>query len=360
MKRLLVLGATGSIGTTCLNAFRSSLMGDTVIAGLIAFNDSAIYALGTEFSVPVFLSENKTEEDIRVFISSVSPDIALNGVSGIAGLRYSDLLIDMGIDIALANKESVVLGGRFLLGKAERMGISIIPVDSEHSAIWHLLKGHKAERFIITASGGPFRDRKDMSGITVDEALNHPTWKMGRKITIDSATLANKALEVIEASYLFSFPPENIAVTVHKESIIHSMIESPDGAVYALLSVPDMTLPIVSAITGEQSPAKLVRPLDFSSLSLTFEDWDRKRFPMLGLGYRALELGRSYPIAFAAADEKAVNAFLSGRIGFMDIPKVTEKVLDAGWDTEPSSLEIILEQTTEAGRKAEEAICSFT
>ena len=360
MKRLLVLGATGSIGTTCLNAFRSSLMGDTVIAGLIAFNDSAIYALGTEFSVPVFLSENKTEEDIRAFISSVSPDIALNGVSGIAGLRYSDLLIDMGIDIALANKESVVLGGRYLLGKAERMGISIIPVDSEHSAIWHLLKGHKAERLIITASGGPFRDRKDKSGITVDEALNHPTWKMGRKITIDSATLANKALEVIEASYLFSFPPENIAVTVHKESIIHSMIESPDGAVYALLSVPDMTLPIVSAITGEQSQAKLVRPLDFSSLSLTFEDWDRKRFPMLGLGYRALELGRSYPIAFAAADEKAVDAFLSRRIGFMDIPKVTEKVLDAGWDTEPASLEIILEQTTEAGRKAEEAICSFT
>ena len=356
MKRLLILGATGSIGTTCLNAFRSSLVSGIGIAGLVSSSNKSILSLGKEFYSPVFLAEGRSREEIRAFIESVSPDIALNGVSGIAGLLYSDLLVDMGIDIALANKESVVLGGRYLLDKAKRKGVRIIPVDSEHSAIHALLAGRKAERLIITASGGPFRERKEMSGITVEEALSHPTWKMGRKITIDSATLANKALEVIEASYLFSFPPDRIDVTVHKESIVHSMIECSDGSVFALLSVPDMTLPIVSAITGE-SCGRLVRPLDFRNVTLTFEDWDRERFPMLSLGYSALESGGAFPIAFASADEIAVKAFLDGRIAFTDIPRIAEEVLGGDWTNVPSSMDEIISLSEEAAAKAEEA-CS--
>ena len=356
MKRLLILGATGSIGTTCLNAFRSSLVDGIEISGLVSSENRALYAIGKEFNAPVFLAGGKREDEIRGFIESVSPDIVLNGVSGIAGLIYSDILIDMGIDIALANKESVVLGGRFLLDKARKNGVRIIPVDSEHSAIYSLLQGHSAERLIITASGGPFREKRDMSSITVREALAHPTWKMGRKITIDSATLANKALEVIEASYLFSFPPERIDVTVHKESVVHSMIECADGSVFALLSVPDMTLPIISAITGG-SCKRLLRPLDFASLTLTFENWDRERFPMLSLGYSALGSGGAYPIAFASADEAAVNAFLDGRIGFTDIPRITEEVLSSDWNIAFSSTEEILSLSEKAGKMAEEA-CS--
>ncbi len=356
MRRLLVLGATGSIGTTCLRAYSEGLINDTVISGLVAGSNSEIDEIGKRFSSPVLLSSGKSREEIMSFISGLSPDIALNGISGIAGLMYTDILIDLGIDIALANKESIVLGGEYILEKARRKGVRIIPVDSEHSAIHNLLKGHKAERLIITASGGPFVDRNDMNGITVEEALNHPVWKMGPKITVDSATLANKALEVIEASCLFSFPPERIQVTVHRQSVIHSMIESPDGAVYALMSNPDMTLPIVSAINGGDVPPRLVSPLDLSSLTLTFEDWDRERFPMLSLGFEALREGGSYPAAFASADEVAVNAFLSGKIGFMDIPRVTERTMEEDWRCTAASVDEIMERADRAAAIAEE-IC---
>ena len=298
-------------------------------------------------------------------VADTEIDIVVTALVGYSGLAPTIRAINAGKKIALANKETLVVAGELITGMLKDSVSELIPVDSEHSAIFQCLVGEdveSVEKLILTASGGPFRTMSvaEMSKVTKADALNHPNWKMGAKVTVDSASMMNKGFEMIEARWLFNIVPDRIEIVVHPQSIVHSMIESPDGAVYALLSVPDMTLPIVSAITGEQSSAKLVRPLDFSSLSLTFEDWDRKRFPMLGLGYRALELGRSYPIAFAAADEKAVDAFLSRRIGFMDIPKVTEKVLDAGWDTEPSSLEIILEMADKAGIKAEEAICSFT
>lgn len=351
MKRIAILGATGSIGTTCLNAIRSGKLDAKPVFLLSASSDIA--HLGAEFHATALRSSHSSRNEILDKLHSSSPDIVLNAVSGTAGLSYTMAAIGLGYDIALANKESLVLGGRLVMESAVERGVSIIPVDSEHSAIYSLLRGRRARKLIITASGGPFRDRMDLSTVTVEEALCHPTWKMGRKITIDSATLANKGQEVIEASVLFSFPPEAIEVTVHKESIVHSMIEMDDGAVYALLSRPDMTLPIVSAISGVDSGYDAVSPLSFSDLDLSFRSWDRDRFPMLSLAYEALRLGGSYAIAYAAADEVFVNAFLSGRIPFTTIGDNTKRIFAQDWSQTPSSIEDILEIEKKARREAE-------
>lgn len=351
MKRIAILGATGSIGTTCLNAIRSGKLDAEPVFLLSASSDIA--HLGSEFHATALRSSHSSRSEILDKLQSSSPDIVLNAVSGTAGLSYTMAAIDLGYDIALANKESLVLGGRLVMESAAERGVSIIPVDSEHSAIYSLLQGRRARKLIITASGGPFRDRMDLSSVTVEEALCHPTWKMGRKITIDSATLANKGQEVIEASVLFSFPPEAIDVTVHKESIVHSMIEMDDGAVYALLSRPDMTLPIVSAVSGVDSGYDAVSPLSFSDLDLSFRSWDCDRFPMLSLAYEALRLGGSYTIAYAAADEVFVNAFLSGRIPFTSIGENTKRIFTMDWSHTPSSIEDILEIEKKARIEAE-------
>ena len=355
MKRIAILGATGSIGTTCLNAIRSGKLDAEPVFLLSSTSDIA--HLGSEFHATALRSSHSSRSEILDKLQSSSPDIVLNAVSGTAGLSYTMEAIDLGYDIALANKESLVLGGRLVMESAAERGVSIIPVDSEHSAIYSLLRGRRARKLIITASGGPFRDRMDLSSVTVEEALCHPTWKMGRKITIDSATLANKGQEVIEASVLFSFPPEAIEVTVHKESIVHSMIEMEDGAVYALLSTPDMTLPIVSAIQGTDSGIGAVPPLSFSNLDLTFRDWNRERFPMLALAYEALDLGGSYTIAYAAADEVLVNQFLSGKIPFLAIGDVTRRVFEKDWSYKPRTLCEIL-GIEEKARRETEALCS--
>ena len=351
MKRIAILGATGSIGTTCLNAIRSGKLDAEPVFLLSSTSDIA--HLGAEFHATALRSSHSSRNEILDKLQSSSPDIVLNAVSGTAGLSYTMEAIDLGYDIALANKESLVLGGRLVMESAAERGVSIIPVDSEHSAIYSLLRGRRARKLIITASGGPFRDRMDLSSVTVEEALCHPTWKMGRKITIDSATLANKGQEVIEASVLFSFPPEAIEVTVHKESIVHSMIEMDDGAVYALLSRPDMTLPIVSAVSGVDSGYDAVSPLSFSDLDLSFRSWDRDRFPMLSLAYEALSLGGSYTIAYAAADEVFVNAFISGRIPFTSIGDNTKRIFTQDWSHTPSSIEDILEIEKKARIEAE-------
>ncbi len=344
MIRLLILGATGSIGTTCLNALRSGLAPEIRIAGLTASRSESLPALGEEFSAPVSYLDGRDMKGIGDFIDRTEPDIILNAIAGAAGLPATLASIGKGKRIALANKESVVMGGRFMLEEAERNGAAVIPVDSEHSAIYHLLSGHKARKLIITASGGPFVDRDDTSSVTPEEALHHPTWKMGRKITVDSATLANKGLEVIEASLLFGFPPEDIEVTIHRQSVVHSMIETDEGAVYALMSPPDMTLPILSAIQGEGNGLKgVVGSLPFSSrFSLTFEGWSRKRFQMLALAYDALKEGGGYRIAYSRADEVAVMAFLEGRIPFDGICRTVDKVLSMGFSSkEPGSYEEI-------------------
>ena len=359
MIRLLILGATGSIGTTCTNALLSHLADEIEVVGLTASSSPSLPDRARLFNAPYCYADGNDWERITGFIDQTDPDIVLNAIAGSAGLRATLAVISRGKKLALANKESVVMGGHFMLDQARKSGSTIIPVDSEHSAIYHLLKGHEAEKLIITASGGPFADREDTSDVSVEEALHHPTWKMGEKITIDSATLANKGLEVMEASLLFGFPPDKIEVTIHRQSIVHSMIETTDGAVYALMSPPDMTMPIMLALKGEgNSSCPLVSPLSFSSpLSLTFENWDSKRFPMLSMAYEALRRGGGYRIAYTAADETAVNAFLSGRISFDSISRITEKVLDSAFtSSEPESYEEIC-AISEVAHSRAEALC---
>ncbi len=359
MTRLLILGATGSIGTTALNGIRAGLCPDVSLAGVTASSSPLLEDISREFSVPSAYIDGNDESAVSSFIDRTEPDIILNAISGSAGLPATIASIKKGKDIALANKESVVMGGSFMLSLARSQGVRIIPVDSEHSAIYHLLQGKKASRLIITASGGPFVDRSDLENVTLEEALHHPTWKMGKKITIDSATLANKGLEVMEASLLFSFPPEKIDVTVHRQSIVHSMIETEEGAFYMLASPPDMTLPILLAIKGEGKGLRnIVRPLPLSSaLTLTFEGWDKSRFPMLSLAYDALRLGGGYRIAYCRADEATVNAFINGRISFCDIPRIVKAVMECGFpEEEPESYEEIMAIDREAKEKAE-ALC---
>ncbi|MGN0906741.1 MAG: 1-deoxy-D-xylulose-5-phosphate reductoisomerase [Bullifex sp.] len=326
-RSVIILGATGSIGTTCLNAVRNGIL-DAEVKGVVSRSSLAsLKKIADEFSCPYIL--NETSGKLKAFLEDIDADIVLNGIAGAAGLEASLLSLNAGFDLALANKESVVMGGTFLFSEAQRLGRKIIPVDSEHSAIYHLLKGYPdIDSCVITASGGPLYGRRDLENVTPDEAAAHPTWKMGRKISIDSATLANKGLEVIEAGFLFGLDASRIEVTIHRQSVVHSMIRMKNGAVYAQLSPPDMTLPIVSAVNDEASEIiNAVRPLSFSDLTLTFSSWDRNEFPLLALAYEALEKKGSYPIAFNAADEVAVQLFTDGRIKLTDIASITEKVM---------------------------------
>ena len=329
MRRVVILGATGSIGTTCLNYLRNSNPGFLLVGATAKRSREKLESIGKEFNCPVLLTSPIETSSLSSFLLSTKPDIVLNAVSGADGLFASVTTIDCGIDLALSNKESVVMGGSWIFSYAEKKNVRIIPVDSEHSAIYNLLKGHEAQSLVITASGGPFVDRMDLNNVTVSEALNHPTWKMGKKITIDSATLANKGLEVIEASFLFDMEAKDIEVTVHRQSIVHSLIRTKEGAVYAQLSPPDMTLPIVSALSdGKIELENVVRPLSFSDLTLTFESPDTKRFPLLQSAYRALEIGCAAPIAYNAADEVAVAAFMEERISFKDISRIVGSVIE--------------------------------
>ena len=329
MRRVVILGATGSIGTTCLNYLRNSNPGFLLVGATAKRSREKLESIGKEFNCPVLLTSPIETSSLSSFLLSTKPDIVVNAVSGADGLFAAVTAIDCGIDLALSNKESVVMGGSWIFSYAEKKNVRIIPVDSEHSAIYNLLKGHEAQSLVITASGGPFVDRMDLENVTVSEALNHPTWKMGKKITIDSATLANKGLEVIEASFLFEMEAKDIEVTIHRQSIVHSLIRTKEGAVYAQLSPPDMTLPIVSALSdGKIELENVVRPLSFSDLTLTFESPDTKRFPLLQSAYRALEIGGAAPIAYNAADEVAVAAFMEERISFKDISRIVGRVIE--------------------------------
>jgi 1-deoxy-D-xylulose 5-phosphate reductoisomerase len=358
MKRLLILGATGSIGSTAIRAIREKKL-PIRVTGLVA-NKSAekLSALSKEFGCPFFLTEGKSDEALFDFIKNTDSEIALNGIAGAYGLTATIKCLDACLDVALANKESIVMGGDFLLSYSKEKGRRLIPVDSEHSAIYHLIGRNKRPRkLIITASGGPFFKRENLENVTVEEAVNHPTWKMGKKISIDSATLLNKGLEVIEAGFLFGFESHSIQVTVHRQSIVHSMIQMTDGSIYAQMSPPDMTLPIISAIIEENPGSDIVKPLDFnSSLTLTFEPWLSERFPLLAAAFTVLDKKRGYPIAYNAADEVAVDAFINGKIAFTDIAKVVLSVIANDFDEEIDSFEAIMEADKKARILAREAI----
>jgi 1-deoxy-D-xylulose-5-phosphate reductoisomerase len=363
MKKAMILGCTGSIGTTAIKAIEERQLPIEVVAVSAHRNSDrlqqtahrlgcrAVCLTGAECPPSDRFSTYGGPEGLQEMVREVDADIVLNAIAGFDGLRATLACIESGKDIALANKESVVCGGSYLFDRARDHGVSIIPVDSEHSAIYELLKTRKrdsVESLVITASGGPFRTlpKDRFAAITAEQALNHPTWNMGKKITIDSATLANKALEVMEASYLFGFPPDRIEVVVHPQSIVHSMIRTKDGAIYAQMGPPDMTLPIINALTDNTS--SLVRPLSFADLSLTFERPDFERFPLLGLAFSILREGGAAPIAFNAADEVAVHAFLEGRVSYPRMISAVVRTMERCWGPAPADFG----QTTEIDRKA--------
>lgn len=353
MKRIAILGATGSIGTTALSVLRTRSDLPLKVVSLSAHNNKErLLALSKEFDAEALCFTGDDQkggfhgyDGLKAMLDEYPVDIVLNGIAGFDGLKASIAALEAGCDLALANKESVVCGGSLLFELAKKHDAKIIPVDSEHSAIFELLKGRTREdvsSLILTASGGPFRNRSlsTFDSIAVDDALSHPTWRMGKKISIDSATMANKALEVIEASYLFGFQGDEIEVVIHPQSIIHSMIRTRDGAIYAQLGNPDMSLPIINALTSMSSD--LVKPLNFNHLSLTFEEIDYARFPLLRCGYDALSRQGGYPLAFNAANEVVVEAFLCERITYPKLIDIVQRTLDHDWTFTPTTVEEII------------------
>lgn len=349
MKKIIILGSTGSIGTQALEVARRD--GYKVTALAAGSNVELLEAQAREFSpktVAVFsekaaqdLKLRLADTDIKVLsgvqgvcaAAEEEGDIVLNSIVGIAGLRPTLAAIEAGKDIALANKETLVTGGELVKKVARQKNIKILPVDSEHSAIFQSLQGapeNSLRKILLTASGGPFfgKKREELREVTVKEALNHPNWSMGAKITIDSATLMNKGLEVIEAVHLFDVSADNIEVLVHRQSIIHSAVELSDGAVIAQLGTPDMRLPIQYALTYPKRSDYAFERLDlFKIATLTFQKPDMDTFRCLSLCIDAINKGGLAPTAVNGANEEAVRLFLEGKIKFLKIADLVEKAL---------------------------------
>jgi 1-deoxy-D-xylulose-5-phosphate reductoisomerase len=348
VKRVLILGSTGSIGTQALEVISGS-DGLQVAALCAESNWEPLLEQAREHGVPAVAladpeaAEQATaawggqvlagEQGIRELILTSKPDLVLNAIVGAAGLGPTIVALTEGIDLALANKESLVIGGELVTALAEATDARIVPVDSEHSALYQLIRAEPpgtVERLVLTASGGPFRGRTDLSGVTPDEALAHPTWEMGGRITIDSATLMNKGFEMIEAHHLFGVPYERIDVVVHPQSIVHSLVHLNDGASLAHLGYPDMRVPVSYALHLPERADVDVPTLDLASVGqLTFEQPDPETFACLRLAREAGEVGGTAPCVLNAADEIAVEAFLGGRIAFTGIPEVIDRTLEA-------------------------------
>ncbi len=347
MKKVLILGSTGSIGTQALEVIAASE--ELQVAGLAAGSGWELaLRQAREFGVPAVAIADRDaaaraaeswngrvlagEEGVRELIASSGADLVLNGIVGAAGLASTVVALTEGIDVALANKESLVLGGELVMALAEATGARLLPVDSEHSAL-HQLIGAEApgtvERLVLTASGGPFRGRADLSQVSVEEALAHPTWRMGGRITIDSATLMNKGFEAIEAHHLFAVPYERIDVVVHPQSLVHSLVQLNDSSSLAHLGHPDMRVPISYALHFPERADVAVPRLDLAAVgALTFEQPDLETFACLRLAREAGEAGGTAPCVLNAADEVAVAAFLAERIPFTGIAAVIERVLE--------------------------------
>jgi 1-deoxy-D-xylulose-5-phosphate reductoisomerase len=348
VKRVLILGSTGSIGTQALEVIAAG-EGLQVVGLSAATSWEPLLEQAREHGVPaVALSDPEAagrassqwggqvltgEQGVRELISTSKPDLVLNAVVGAAGLGPTIVALTEGIDLALANKESLVIGGELVTALAEATDASIVPVDSEHSALYQLIGAEQpgtVDRLVLTASGGPFRGRTDLSGITPDQALAHPTWQMGGRITIDSATLMNKGFEMIEAHHLFGVPYERIDVVVHPQSIVHALVHLNDGASLAHLGYPDMKVPISYALHRPERADVDVPTLDLPSVgTLSFEQPDPGTFACLRLAREAGEAGGTAPCVLNAADEVAVEAFLARRIPFTGIPEVIESTLEA-------------------------------
>jgi 1-deoxy-D-xylulose-5-phosphate reductoisomerase len=378
MRKLLILGSTGSIGIQALEVVRANR--DLDVVGLTAADSwERLLAQATEHGVSrVALSEPEAaqraagawnggevlsgREALIRLIAEADADLVLNALVGSAGLGPTVASLSEGVDVALANKESLVVGGELVMQLAEATGARVLPVDSEHSALFQLLRRESpgtVERLVLTASGGPFRGMTsdELRDVDVEAALAHPTWSMGGKITIDSATLMNKGLELIEAHHLFGLPFDRISVVVHPESIVHAVIHLNDGASLAHLGYPDMRVPISYALNYPERADVPVPTLDLAEIGrLTFEAADTETFRCLGLAQDAAAAGGTAPCALNAANEVAVHAFLGDRLAFLDIARVVEGTLD-GTDHRPvRSFDDLYEADAEARRLASDLV----
>jgi len=348
MKRIALLGATGSIGRQALEIIDANPELELVAAA------------SGETSIEGLAPLTQVGGDLTQLLEAAEPDLVLNAVVGFAGLAATLWSLERGADLALANKESLVAAGDLALDALERGGGRLLPVDSEHSATFQCLEGRAAESVhsvVLTASGGPFRGkrREELADVTPADALEHPTWAMGPKITVDSATLANKGLELIEAHFLFGLPYERIEVVVHPSSIVHALVRFRDGAALAHLGYPDMRVPISYALSYPTRASTPVPALDLASgLMLEFHAPDLDTFPLLRLAREAGERGGTYPCAFNAANEVAVAAFLHGRLSFLGIAEAVEDAL-ARVDGAPArDLDDLLQADAEARRLTEQ------
>lgn len=361
MKKILALGSTGSIGTSSLDLARRHKDKFQVVGLQANSSADSLKALAAEFNCPFTLTSQDGIDGIARLLDDAKPDIVVNGIAGAAGLLPSKLVVERGIDLALANKETVVMAWPLIKALSKQSGAKIIPVDSEHSAIFNLIHfcGEKnIAEIVITASGGPFRSmpRERLESVTIDDALKHPTWKMGKKITVDSATLANKGLEVIEARRLFEESGAQISVVVHPESLIHSLVRTSDGILYAQISEPDMRHPIMGALCWPEYVDSGLEKFSLAGHNMSFYEPRRDDFPLLGLAESAANKGGSYTIAFNAADEIAAHAFIDKKIGFLKIADVVQKTLAADWSAQPRDFEDVFDTDKKARAIAEAAL----
>ncbi len=383
MKRIAILGSTGSIGRSTVRVAESYPERFEIVTLAAGNNLEAAFeqarrwrprviSMATEASAATLSSRLKKEgwQDIEVVHGTAGTvrvathpeaDFVVSAIVGVAGLEATYEAVKAGKTVGLANKECLVAAGELITAEARKQGKPLLPIDSEHNAVHQCLRGgrmEEVERIWLTASGGPFlhTPRSEFAAITVEQALNHPTWKMGRRITIDSATLMNKGFEVIEACRLFHILPAKVEVIVHPQSTIHSMVEFVDGSILAQFSVTDMRLPILYALTH---PERIPSEMRFAISDLRHLDFcppDLKKFPCLRLAYEAVEAGGAKTVALNAADEVAVAAFLEGTIGFNDIPRLIEAVLDATESGKLESIAQVLAADAEARRHAHERV----
>ncbi|WP_414043322.1 1-deoxy-D-xylulose-5-phosphate reductoisomerase [Macrococcus sp. EM39E] len=365
MKHIGILGASGSVGMQGIDIIREHADSFKLVSFAVGKSIDIAQRIIDEFNPEICCIQNEHDMDklningnqtkvvfgdqgLLEVAGYEKNDVLLNSILGSVGLRPTLHAIDKGIDIALANKETLVVAGEIVMQRAKEKGVNILPVDSEHSAIFQCLNGENVkniEKLIITASGGSFRDltREQLKDVTLEDALNHPNWSMGKKITIDSATMMNKGLEVIEAKWLFDLPVERIETILHKQSIIHSMVEFNDTSVIAQLGTPDMRMPILYAFSYPERMQRNAERLNLADIAtLDFKAMDLERFKCLALAYRAIEIGGTLPVVMNAVNEVAVQLFLDGKITFLEIETLIERAMDEHVVIQNPDLETIL------------------
>lgn len=377
MKRISILGSTGSIGTQCLDVISGNRDRFSVAALSCSKSIELLCRQIEEFSpAAVCVAEEADaaelskkysgieffhgDEGLRAIAAMGDCDMVVNSLMGMRGLEPTMAAIEAGKDIAFANKETLVVGGQLVMDAVKRRGVKLLPVDSEHSAVFQCIQGsagNEIRRLILTASGGPFRgySAEQLKSVTLEQALAHPNWSMGKKITVDSATMMNKGLEVIEAKWLFDIPAEKIQIVVHPQSILHSAVEYCDGSVIGQMGLPDMRVPIAYALSYPErmEMTSSMKSLDFFSLKdgMTFYPADAEVFRTIGLAYEACRIGGSYPVALNGANEVLVDMFLKGKIRFTDIQDTLVKVMEEHRPVQDLDIEGILEEDSRIREK---------